>query len=81
MNKKSLAVNILGWYGVVAILLAYSLVSIQIIQSDTILYQLLNLTGAIGIIVDSIYKKDKQPMVLNIVWATIAVVAIFKIIT
>lgn len=69
-----------GWYGVIAILAAYALMSFKIIQSDGLLYQLLNLTGAIGIATEAASKKDKQPVVLNIVWAVIALVAIGQII-
>ena len=69
-----------GWYGVIAILAAYALMSFKIIQSDGLFYQLLNLTGAIGIATEAASKKDTQPVVLNIVWAIIALVAIGQII-
>lgn len=69
-----------GWYGAVAILLAYGLVSFSVIQPTNIWYQILNGTGALGIVAISFYKKAYQPGVLNIIWTVIAVVAIFKII-
>ncbi|MCX6717439.1 MAG: hypothetical protein NTU76_02070 [Candidatus Taylorbacteria bacterium] len=37
----------LGWYGVVAVVLAYALLSFKILNSDSLLFQGLNLTGAI----------------------------------
>lgn len=75
MNKKQL-VELLGWYGVIAILLAYALISFETIESKSYIYQLLNLTGALGIVAVSIVKKAKQPAVLNAIWAIVALVAI-----
>ena len=72
-------IEIFGWYGTVAIVVAYALVSFQIFQPLNIWYQLLIGTGALGIITDAFYKKDYQPGVLNAIWFIIAVIAIFKI--
>jgi hypothetical protein len=77
---KHKAENLFGWYGVLAILLAYALVSFNIIVAKGIGYQLLNLTGAIGIMIEALYKRDAQPAVLNIVWAIIATIAIARLI-
>jgi hypothetical protein len=76
--KKNL-IQIFGWYGMIVIVLAYALVSFSFLSVDSILYQLLNGTGAIGIVVVSLYKKAYQPGILNIVWALIAVIAIINI--
>jgi hypothetical protein len=80
MLKQNGLIEILGWYGAAAILAAYGLVSFEVISSDSLAYQLLNLTGALGIVSVSITKKAKQPAVLNIVWALIAAVAIVEIV-
>lgn len=69
-----------GWYGTVAIVLAYMLVSFKVIESDSLPYQLLNLTGALGIVAVSLVKRVKQPAVLNMFWAAIAFVALLSII-
>lgn len=79
INKKS-AAEIVGWYGAFAILLAYALVSFKIIPANSYTYQLLNLTGAVAIVVISLVKKAKQPAALNIVWAAIAFFAIISLI-
>lgn len=72
-------IEILGWYGTVAIVLAYALVSFSIIASTGLAYQILNLTGALGIVADTFYKRDYQPGVLNVIWTVIALTAIIKI--
>lgn len=73
-------IEIIGWYGTVAIVLAYILVSFSILASDNISYQFLNFTGAVGIIIVSVVKRVYQPAVLNIIWAVIALVALLTII-
>ncbi len=74
MKRK--IINIFGWYGVAAILGAYALLNFGILEARSIIYQLLNLTGAIGVGVDALNDKDWQPVVLNLVWAVIAIVSI-----
>lgn len=76
MNINRRVAEIVGWYGTGAILLAYALVSFKVISASGFTYQILNLTGAIGIVTISVLKKAKQPAVLNIFWAIIALVAI-----
>ena len=74
MSKN--AISIIGWYGVVAILLAYALVTFTVIEAKSYAYQILNLTGAVGVVIVALSKDDKQPAILNIVWAVVAAVAI-----
>jgi hypothetical protein len=77
---KTNIIEIGGWYGTIAIVLAYMLVSFSVIPATSIWYQLLNATGAIGIVVVSLHKRAYQPAILNIVWTLIALIAIFNII-
>jgi len=76
--KKNI-IEIFGWYGMIAIVLAYALVSFSFLSFNSIWYQLLNCTGAIGIVVVSLYKKAYQPGILNIIWTLIALIAIINI--
>ncbi len=69
----------IGWYGVIAILMAYALLSFSVIEASGFIYQLLNLTGAIAIVIVAASKKDRQPMALNIVWAAVALIAIIRL--
>lgn len=78
--SRQLTAEIAGWYGTGAVLAAYVLVSFSLIPSDGIAYQLLNLTGAIGIIIIAAYKKVVQSVVLNIVWCIVAIIAIINIV-
>jgi len=77
--NKHLIDEAFGWYGMVAIVSAYALNSFALIASSDLIYQILNTTGALGIVYISFKKKAYQPGVLNIIWAIIAIIAIIKI--
>lgn len=66
----------LGWYGVAATILAYIFVSFSVLAPTSIAYQLLNLTGALGVTIETYYRRDYQPFWLNLIWAVIALVAL-----
>lgn len=70
----------IGWYGVAAILLAFVLLNLGSIGTNSLIYQLLNITGAISIIIEASSRKDLQPVVLNIVWMLVALYGFLRII-
>ena len=78
--KQKLIDEAIGWYGTCAIILAYALVSFNYMSPSTVVYQVLNGTGALGIVYISLKKKAYQPGVLNIVWAVIAVIALIRLV-
>lgn len=80
MKYKKLLEELIGWYGTVAIVGSYALLSFGVIDGESLVYQLLNGTGAIGIVYISLKKKAYQPAVLNIIWTVIAVAAIIGIV-
>lgn len=71
--------EIVGWYGTVAIVVAYAMTSFGVLATSSLIYQILNGTGALGIVYISLKKKAYQPGVLNIIWAIIALIAIINI--
>ena len=75
-----LLIDILGWVGSVEVILAYGLNSYQKMKSDSMLFQVLNLTGAAFLIVNTIYYGAYPSTFINIVWVVIAVVALFRIV-
>lgn len=83
MNKKSqyeTLTEFAGWVGVLSILLAYALLSFEVLAADQAAYHILNLVGGIGIVVDALADKNYQPAVLNLIWAAIAVYAIMRVV-
>lgn len=69
----------IGWFGAFATLGAYFLVSFAIVDARSLNYQLLNLSGAVGLGTICYFKKTYQPLFVNIVWGLIAVFAILDI--
>jgi hypothetical protein len=77
MKKK--LIEVWGWYGMIALLAAYALVSFGVFSSNSFWYQFLNLTGASGIVASGLFHRDYPPAFLNIVWMLIAVFALAKL--
>jgi hypothetical protein len=80
MKLNRTLTEVLGWYGVIAIVGAYALLSFEIIDAKSLTYQVLNATGALGIVLDSWNQKNWQPVVLNMFWLLIALYAILKLV-
>ena len=79
VTSARLPLEILGWYGVVAIVGAYILIGFDYLTAHSIWYQVLNCTGALGVVLVSFHKKAYQPAILNVIWTFIALVAIINI--
>lgn len=70
--------DIAGWIGVSLVLFAYLLITLGTITPHNLWYGLMNLGGALGIILSSYAKRDYQPVILNCIWLVIAIVAIVR---
>ena len=73
-----LLIEIIGWAGSVLVLVAYFLNLMGRLPSETVWYKLLNIFGSIFLIVLTFYKGAWQSVVVNAIWATIALVLLFK---
>lgn len=71
--------EILGWYGMIAILVGFVLISFDYVNSHSLSYQILNCTGAVGIAIHAYTKRDHPAMSLNILFALIAFVSLIRI--
>lgn len=74
-----LLAEVSGWYGTSAIMLAYLLVSFGWLEASGVVYQLLNLSGALCIIVLALSRRIVQSVVLNVFWAGIAAIALLQL--
>ncbi len=77
---KTLAIKIASWYGLLALLAAFILATFAIIPYGDFLYLFLNITGAAGIAIGAIFKKDWPAGILNIVWIGIGLIGILKLV-
>jgi hypothetical protein len=81
MSKKETPpiLEIIGWYGPLAFIISFALVSFNVIVARGYVYQLLNLTGGLSIIAISLSKKVYQSVVLNSFLVIIAIVIIIQL--
>jgi hypothetical protein len=70
--------EIIGWAGTAAILLAYFLNSTKKLTVDDKKYQILNIVGVIGIIVNSGYHGAIPSVGLNIIWFFIGLYGLMR---
>ena len=68
-----------GWYGMIALIVAYFLVSFGIIDGEGLAFQLMNLTGGVGLLIVAASKHVVQSVILNFFWASIGVIAIIRL--
>jgi hypothetical protein len=73
-----LLIEIIGWAGSLAVLIAYGLNSYQKLRSDSMAFYLLNFTGGIFLIIYTIKKGAFASAFVNVVWVIIAVIAIIR---
>jgi hypothetical protein len=71
-------IDTIGWTGSGLVVLAYGLVSTNRLEGNSIGYQILNLLGAIFLLVNTVYFGAFPSSFTNIVWITIAIVAIAR---
>lgn len=72
--------GIIGWTGAILFISAYFLLSINKLRANGILYQLLNVLGAICLIINSYALNDDPNFILNFVWMCIGLFAILQIV-
>lgn len=72
MKTKALIVECVGWLGTVLIVLAYFLISYGYVGGESIVYQAMNLAGALSLGISLYGKKAWPALALQLVWGIIA---------
>jgi len=67
--------NIIGWIGMVLVLLAYFLLNFKLVEINSLSYLILNIVGALAIIYESAIKKSYPVIVLNAIWILVAIIS------
>ncbi len=78
--KQHTAVDALGWIGVILVLGAYALLSFGAIDASYT-FQVPTFVGSLAVAIESWIKKDRQPAILNFIFAAIAIIAIVRLLT
>ena len=71
--------EIIGWLGVILLLIAYGAISQGRLTNQNLSFHLLNLFGALGIIINAMHHGAYAPAGLNIVWAAVATWGVYQI--
>ncbi len=79
MKLKTFLLESSGYVGASFILIAYFLVSFNILTSQNVYFQILNLLGSAGNIIYYFYKKAYSGTILDSVWALIAISALIRL--
>ena len=74
----ALLIDIIGWIGAGMLLYAYARVSSGSWSGQSMAFQLLNVVGSIGFIINSGYHGAYPSVFVNIVWAGIALRVLSK---
>lgn len=78
-TKRKYIIEIIGWFGVAGVLLAYALLSLSLIGSKSSLYMWLNIFGSLALVLQSYAKRDYEPAVLNFIWIILSIIAISRV--
>ena len=73
-----LVIDLIGWVGAAALIIAYALVSSKRLSGQAIPFQVLNLFGGSLLIVNTLYYRAYPSSFLNLVWAGIALATIVR---
>ena len=73
-----LAVDVIGWSGALLIIAAYALLSAGRLKAESIVYHLMNILGAVGVVVNSGWNGALPSAAMNVVWIGIGMYALFQ---
>lgn len=69
--------DLIGYAGVFMVLVAYTLLQARRMDGNGVLYPLINLIGAILILISLLYKPNMPAIVMEAAWAVVSVIGIF----
>lgn len=78
-DTLELLIEIVGWIGAGLILLGYALVSTGRVEPRSRPFQLMNLFGAAGFVVNSAFHGAWPSAILNVIWIGIAAVSLARL--
>ena len=71
--------SIIGYGGVVLVLIAYGLLASGRMSNDDWRYPILNIVGTLGIAYSLLYQWNLPSMVAQLVWIAISIVGLMRI--
>lgn len=74
-----LIIDIVGWVGAAALIIAYALVSTKRLSGHPWPFQLLNRFGGLLLIINTLFYKACPSSFLNLVWTGMAIATIIRL--
>lgn len=72
----SIIITSIGWTGVVLCTLGYLLLSMKVIDAESLSFQLLNIIGGLCLVATAVETRDLPNAAANILWMFIGVYAL-----
>jgi hypothetical protein len=69
----------IGWIGFILIVSAYLFITIKFLDVRSAVYHLMNLGGALCMMVNAKHKEAQPLFWLNVVWSLVAVIGLMQI--
>lgn len=79
MSTEQIVIAAVGWSATAALLVSYLLLSTRRLAGDSIAYQVLNVYGALGLMVAAWAGGVWPAVALNLIWALIGAVTLARI--
>ena len=79
MTPAEIAVEVAGWIGAALILGAYALLSAGKLTGRSLTYQVMNVVGAAGFVINGWWHGALPSAALNVLWLLIGAVASWRI--
>ena len=79
MTPVEIAVEVAGWAGAFLILLGYLLISTGKLTGQSLAYQVMNVVGSAGFIINGWWHGALPSAALNVLWLMIGAVASWQI--
>lgn len=71
-------VEIVGWLGAALVLAAYGLLSAQRLSSRSVAYQVLNIAGSLGLVINTGWNGAIPSAAVNVIWLGIGAHALWR---
>ena len=72
------SIDVVGWCGALVVLLAYALVSTRRVEGDSVLFQVLNISGAALLFANTFYWGAYPSSFVNVIWIGIGGYALYR---
>jgi hypothetical protein len=80
VTAVAIAVEVVGWIGATLILSAYLLLSAGRLTGQSLAYQMMNVVGAAGFVINGWWHRAVPSAALNVLWLLIGGIAAWRIV-